>query len=86
GTAQQIVVSPWANPVLATAGSGDVLAGIITALAAQIEIFAAAKAAVYLHGLAGQIWSNTKRADRGMLASDIADTLPEAIARLLGKS
>lgn len=83
---QQIIVSPWANSVLATAGSGDVLAGIIAALAAQIEPFEAATTAVYLHGLAGQIWSDNKRADRGMLAGDIADTLPEAIASLVKKT
>jgi NAD(P)H-hydrate epimerase len=82
-TGQQTVVSPWANPVLATAGSGDVLAGIITALAAQMEIRDAAKVAVYLHGLAGQIWSSARHTDRGMLAGEIADTLPEAIGQML---
>ena len=79
----QIVVSPWANPVLATAGSGDVLAGAMTALAAQLKPFDAAVTAVYLHGLAADIWSTARHADRGMLAGDIADTLPEAIARLV---
>lgn len=80
---QQIFVSPWANPVLATAGSGDVLAGLMTALAVQLIPREAAMAAVYLHGLAGQIWSEAKHADRGMLAGDIADTLPGAFARVL---
>jgi len=80
---EQTIVSPWANPVLATAGSGDVLAGAMTALAAQLKPFDAAVTAVYLHGLAADIWSTARRADRGMLAGDIADTLPEAIARLV---
>ncbi|GAB4422451.1 MAG: NAD(P)H-hydrate dehydratase [Turneriella sp.] len=83
---QQTIVSPWANSVLATAGSGDVLGGVMAALAAQMELFDAAKSAVYLHGLAGQIWSESKRTDRGMLAGDIADTLPVAIARIMGES
>jgi NAD(P)H-hydrate epimerase len=76
-------VSPWTNPVLATAGSGDVLGGVMAALAAQMELPAVVKSAVYLHGLSGQIWSERCRADRGMLARDIADALPEAIARLM---
>lgn len=80
---EHILVSPWANPVLATAGSGDVLAGAMTALAAQMGALQAAMAAVYLHGLAGQIWSEARRADRGMLAGDIADALPGAIARVM---
>jgi NAD(P)H-hydrate epimerase len=83
---EQIVVSPWANPVLATAGSGDVLGGVMSALAAQMGLFDAAKSAVYLHGLTGQIWSENKGSDRGMLAGDIADMLPEAIATLVEKT
>ncbi len=82
---EQTVVAPWANPALATAGSGDVLAGILTALAAQQNTFEAAQTAVYLHGLAGEIWSNTRQSDRGMLAGDIADTLPDAWGQLLAE-
>jgi NAD(P)H-hydrate repair Nnr-like enzyme with NAD(P)H-hydrate dehydratase domain len=55
----------------------------MAALAAQMELPAAVKSAVYLHGLSGQLWSERCRADRGMLARDIADALPEAIARLM---
>ncbi|MBV1705686.1 MAG: NAD(P)H-hydrate dehydratase [Hyphomicrobiales bacterium] len=63
-----------APPWLATAGSGDVLAGMITGLLAQgLPAFEAACAAVYLHGAAGVA------AGRGL----IADDLPEALARVL---
>lgn len=78
----EIRVSPWANAALATAGSGDVLAGLTAALACHEEAFAAATAAVFLHGLAGEIWSQRHSADRGMLAGDIADLLPDAFAQL----
>jgi NAD(P)H-hydrate repair Nnr-like enzyme with NAD(P)H-hydrate dehydratase domain len=52
---------------LATAGSGDVLAGIIGALIAQgLPVFEAAAAGVYMHGEAGQ------RAGKGLTAEDLA--------------
>ncbi len=64
-----------APPWLATAGSGDVLAGLITGLLAQgLAPFDAACAGVWLHGAAGQA------AGRGL----IADDLPEAAGRVLG--
>lgn len=70
-------VSPVVCPALATAGSGDVLAGIIAALACQLPPFDAACAGVMLHGLAGMAWSRGRGgADRGLLASEIADLLP----------
>jgi len=78
--AGEIRVANFANPVLATAGSGDVLAGIIAALAATLTPFDAASAGVCLHALAGEKWCSETSADRGMLAGDIVDRLPEALA------
>jgi hydroxyethylthiazole kinase-like uncharacterized protein yjeF len=72
----RLAVSPMACPVLATAGSGDVLGGIIGAMACSLSGFDAACAGVMLHALAGEAWSRAhSNADRGMLASEIADAL-----------
>jgi ADP-dependent NAD(P)H-hydrate dehydratase / NAD(P)H-hydrate epimerase len=75
-----IVGSPC--PALGTAGSGDVLSGVIGALAVDHSPFDAAMLGVHLHGRSGILWSRTRGVDRGMLASDIADNLPAAVAEL----
>ena len=70
--------SPFALPLLATAGSGDVLAGLIGALLAQgVAPIDAAALGVYLHALAGQALT-ARMGDAGMLASDLLDELPRA--------
>jgi NAD(P)H-hydrate epimerase len=70
-------VSPVACAALATAGAGDVLGGIIAACACALPAFDAACAGVMLHAMSGQAWSRAHGgADRGMLASEIADGLP----------
>ena len=70
------------NAGMATAGSGDVLSGIITALLAQkYEPEHAAIFGVYLHGLAGDIAAK-KLSQEAMIAGDIADNLGEAFARI----
>lgn len=67
------------NPGLATAGAGDVLAGIIAGIMAQNGApYESATMATYLHGLAGDIAANAKT-QPGMIASDIIDTIPEAL-------
>lgn len=76
------------GPALATAGTGDVLAGIIGSLLAQgFKTFEASRVAVYLHGLAGDIASKNK-GDASAVASDVIDFLPEAIysSKSLGNS
>jgi NAD(P)H-hydrate epimerase len=79
----RLSISPVACPILATGGSGDVLAGVIGALACALPPFEAACAGVLLHGFAGEAWARAHRgADRGMLASEIADRLPSLIASL----
>jgi NAD(P)H-hydrate epimerase len=69
-------VSPFASAKLATAGTGDVLAGAITGLLAQgMQPYAAAVAGVWLHGWAGTFGT----INRGALASDVMFALGEAL-------
>jgi NAD(P)H-hydrate epimerase len=76
----QTVIIPFANPGLATAGSGDVLAGAIVGFLAQgLSAFAAAVAGAYLHGLAGNLVRGEMGA-AGMVAGDLLPMLPQAIA------
>jgi ADP-dependent NAD(P)H-hydrate dehydratase / NAD(P)H-hydrate epimerase len=79
---QKIAVNPTGHPVLATGGSGDVLTGVIAALATGSEPFRAACAGAYLHGMAGSIAAREHGLDRGVLAHEIADQVPRALAAL----
>jgi NAD(P)H-hydrate epimerase len=73
----RVAISPIACPALGTAGSGDLLGGIIGALSCSLPAFEAACTGVMLHGLAGEAWSRANAgADRGLLASEIGDLLP----------
>ncbi|HVB75005.1 MAG TPA: NAD(P)H-hydrate dehydratase [Ktedonobacteraceae bacterium] len=70
-----------ANPALATAGTGDVLSGMVAGLLAQqIEPFDAASAAVYLHTAAAELVS-AEIGHRGLLASDLLAKIPRAIVK-----
>lgn len=74
------------NPGMATAGAGDVLSGIISGLLSQgVDQFEAAKAGVYLHGVAGDAAARDKT-ENCLIASDIIKYLPSVIKRLLKKS
>jgi hydroxyethylthiazole kinase-like uncharacterized protein yjeF len=76
------VISPVANPGLASAGSGDVLTGAIAGLAAQgLPLFEAAAGGVYLHGEAGER-VKSRLGDAGMIASDLLPELPVVIKNL----
>jgi NAD(P)H-hydrate epimerase len=69
------------NPGMATAGSGDVLTGIISALVAQgMASFEAAKLGVYLHGLSGDYAAKIK-GKTCIIASDLIEYLPQAMKR-----
>ncbi len=72
------------NPGLATAGSGDVLAGIVTAFVGQgMESFEAACRAVHIHGLAADLAVKDKT-QPGMIASDVIEYLPKAFKKIAG--
>jgi NAD(P)H-hydrate epimerase len=72
-------LSPFANPLLATAGSGDVLAGMIGGYLAQgMEPFEAACLGVYLHGATGEALRG-EMGDSGLLAGEIAARLPRVV-------
>jgi NAD(P)H-hydrate epimerase len=75
-------VNTTGNPLLATAGSGDVLSGIIGALLCSMKPFDAATAGVHLHGLVADVL-RARAGDRGVFASELADELPRVIDALL---
>ncbi len=78
-------LSPFSNPGLATAGTGDVLAGAIVGLLSQgATLTNAASLAVYLHGQAGER-VRASLGDMGMLASDLLLEIPKVIRDLRGR-
>jgi ADP-dependent NAD(P)H-hydrate dehydratase / NAD(P)H-hydrate epimerase len=78
------VVNPTGGPELATAGTGDVLTGLTSALLAQgLEEFEAAWTAAFVHGDAGAAAMDRLGAI-GVLASDIAEALPGVLRRSAG--
>ncbi|MFC1973737.1 NAD(P)H-hydrate dehydratase [Chloroflexota bacterium] len=78
----QLKLNPAANPGLASAGTGDVLAGAIAGLLAQgLSPFVAASTGVCLHSMAGEM-VREKLGDAGMVASDLLIELPQVIKRL----
>ena len=77
-------ISPFANPGLASAGTGDVLAGATVGFIAQgMEPFDAASLAVFVHGLAGER-VRSELGQAGMVASDLLPELPRVMKELLG--
>ena len=76
---RRIFINNTGNPGMATAGSGDVLSGIVGAFLAQgLDAFSAAKYATYIHGLAGDIAAKDKT-QIGLIASDIISRIPDAL-------
>jgi hydroxyethylthiazole kinase-like uncharacterized protein yjeF len=77
---KRIVINSTGNPAMATGGMGDVLTGIIAGLLAQgLTLFDAACAGVYLHGLAGDL---ARVSDRGLLATELAAHIPQALKKI----
>ncbi len=78
----RVAVNTTGNPVLATAGSGDVLAGMVGGLLCSMSPFDAAASAVYVHGVVADEL-RARVGDRGVFASEIADEVPRVIEGLL---
>jgi NAD(P)H-hydrate epimerase len=78
---QKVYVNTTGNPGMATAGSGDVLTGVITALAGQgMSNFDASVLGVYIHGLAGDIAAK-QIGQISLTSTDIIGALPEAFMK-----
>ena len=89
---QKTYTNTTGNPGMATAGSGDVLTGIVTSLCGQrhsdgrpIEPLEAALAGVYIHGLAGDLGAEEK-GEYGLIAGDIAEYTALAVKKILEES
>lgn len=80
----ELLRSDVSSPALATAGSGDLLAGVIGAfLAAGLPPFVAAGCGVAVHGAAGLL-AEDRIGRAGVMARDLAALMPEAIEQLRG--
>ncbi|MFW6006753.1 MAG: NAD(P)H-hydrate dehydratase [Halanaerobiales bacterium] len=78
----KIYINPTGNNGMATAGSGDVLTGIISGLIGQgLDCIEASVLGVYLHGLAGDI-AREKFTSQGVKAGDLIKSIPESISYL----
>jgi len=81
-----VYINPFANPALATAGSGDVLAGAVVGFMAQgLDPLKAAVVGAYIHGLAGEL-VRARLGTAGAVAGDLLGELPHAINIVRGES
>ncbi|NLC51244.1 MAG: NAD(P)H-hydrate dehydratase, partial [Firmicutes bacterium] len=77
----EIYINPIATPALATAGTGDLLTGLIAAQLSQgLEPSLAAICSTYIHGLAGLLAA--EKGERGITAAQIADYIPRAFSKV----
>jgi ADP-dependent NAD(P)H-hydrate dehydratase / NAD(P)H-hydrate epimerase len=82
GPEGKVMVVPFANASLASAGTGDVLSGAIAGFVAQgLSLFDAAVAGVYVHGKAGELLGR-RSGDAGTTATDLLADLPLAIREI----
>ena len=79
----QIAICPTGNPGMASAGMGDVLTGVITGFLAQgLAPWNAARAGVYVHGLAGDL-AALAMGEPGLIASDVISAIPRALTQTI---
>ncbi|MCJ7497371.1 MAG: NAD(P)H-hydrate dehydratase [candidate division Zixibacteria bacterium] len=88
----EVFVNPTGNAGMATAGSGDVLTGIIIGILAQMiflkkqdikkSMLESALAGVYIHGLCGDL-AKEEKGEMGMIAGDMMEKAPEALKQLV---
>ena len=79
----RVSVIPFKTDALATAGTGDVLAGLIAGLRAQgASAYDSARLGAYVHGLAGVIASEHVKSSRSVIAGDLLDALGRAFDRI----
>jgi hydroxyethylthiazole kinase-like uncharacterized protein yjeF len=77
----RLAVNTTSNPGMATGGAGDVLTGLLAALlGSEIAAWEAAAGGAYLHGLAGDLAASAQGGPAGLIATDLIDFLPAAIA------
>ena len=79
----ELRISPWVNSGLAKGGTGDLLTGIISGLSAHssLEPFEAASLGVYLHGLSGDLATNSEGV-YGMTSTSILEKIPQAFTKI----
>ena len=79
----EVWVNTTGNPGMATGGTGDILTGVIAGFVAQNpkRVLQAVTAAVYLHGLAGDV-ARENVGEQSLVATDLVRTLPEAMRRV----
>ncbi|MGH7254795.1 MAG: NAD(P)H-hydrate dehydratase, partial [Nitrospirales bacterium] len=78
----RVAICPTGNPGMATAGTGDVLTGMLVGLLAQgLDSWDAARAGTYLHGLAGDLAAGDL-GEAGLIAGDLIDRIPLALAQV----
>jgi NAD(P)H-hydrate epimerase len=79
---ESVWINPTGNPGMATAGTGDVLTGMIGALVAQgHSLLNGALAGAFLHGLAGDLACEDK-GETGMIATDLIEKIPDAYRKI----
>ncbi len=83
---REVLVNPTGSPAMATGGTGDILTGLAAGLLAQFDSTpelcrTAVAAAVYLHGLAGEIGAR-ELGEKSLVATDLLRYLPEAIRQM----
>lgn len=77
-----VAICPTGNPGMATAGTGDVLTGMVVGLLAQgVPAWEAGCAATYIHGAAGDLAAR-RLGQVGMIASDVISHIPHALQNI----